>query len=165
MAFIRNLAWLIILLLSACARINCPQSGEIENQEPQISRDASGEIASHAQKALGSRYKSGGEKPGAFDCSGLVQWAAEKSGIKLPRTAREQIMNGLSVLSSDELKPGDILAFKPKRGYHVGIYMGDGKFIHSSSRYNRVKYSSLDNPYFRKIYMGARRIANDSDIF
>ena len=112
-----------------------------------------------AEVALGTPYRSGGTSLGSgFDCSGFVQWAYKSLGIDLPRTAREQARFGEPV-SRDELREGDVVAFRhPRRGYHTGIYVGDGKFIHSPRQRSSVKIVSLDNSYFKPIFIGARRL-------
>ncbi|MCR5814799.1 MAG: C40 family peptidase [Desulfovibrio sp.] len=112
-----------------------------------------------ARSAIGTPYVVGGSSPGGFDCSGLVCWAYGNVGVKLPRTAREQSVVGTKVRDLDAMQEGDIVAFRhPKRGYHTGIYVGDGKFIHSPRRKSHVKINSLDDPYFSETFLGARRI-------
>lgn len=120
-------------------------------------------IISRARTMLGTPYVRGGRNPGGFDCSGLVQWAYRNEGIALPRTAREQSQVGTRIMDVESMRAGDIVAFRhPRRGYHTGIYVGDGKFIHSPRRRDRVKISSLDDPYFRTTFLGARRIDADA---
>lgn len=118
-----------------------------------------------ARSAIGTPYVPGGRNPGGFDCSGLVQWAYKSVGIKLPRTAREQAVVGKRITRVEDMRAGDIVAFHhPRRGYHTGIYVGDGKFVHSPRRRTRVRINSLDDPYFRTTFMGARRVEG-SDAF
>ena len=121
-------------------------------------------IISRARTMIGMPYVRGGRNPGGFDCSGLVQWAYKNEGISLPRTAREQSQVGTRITDVEEMRAGDIVAFRhPRRGYHTGIYVGDGKFIHSPHRRDRVKISSLDDPYFRTTFLGARRVSADAE--
>ena len=118
-----------------------------------------------AKAAIGTPYVPGGRNPGGFDCSGLVQWAYKSVGINLPRTAREQSAVGKRITRVEDMRAGDIVAFHhPRRGYHTGIYVGDGKFVHSPRRRTRVRINSLDDPYFRTTFMGARRVEG-SDAF
>ena len=118
-----------------------------------------------ARSAIGTPYVPGGRNPGGFDCSGLVQWAYKSVGINLPRTAREQSAVGKRITRVEDMRAGDIVAFHhPRRGYHTGIYVGDGKFVHSPRRWTRVRINSLDDPYFRTTFMGARRVEG-SDAF
>ena len=121
-------------------------------------------IISRARTMIGMPYVRGGRNPGGFDCSGLVQWAYKNEGITLPRTAREQSQVGTRITDVEEMRAGDIVAFRhPRRGYHTGIYVGDGKFIHSPHRRDRVKISSLSDPYFRTTFLGARRVSADAE--
>lgn len=114
----------------------------------------------HARSAIGTPYVLGGSNPGGFDCSGFVLWAYKNVGVKLPRTAREQSVVGESIRNIEDMRAGDIVAFRhPKRGYHTGIYVGDGKFIHSPRKRTRVRINSLSDPYFSKTLLGARRVS------
>ncbi|MEG2139533.1 MAG: NlpC/P60 family protein [Bilophila sp.] len=119
-----------------------------------------------AKTAIGTPYVPGGESTDGFDCSGFVQWAYKHVGVKLPRTAREQATAGTPVRKFEDMVAGDIVAFKhPRRGYHTGIYVGDGKFIHSPRKRTRVRINSLDDPYFSSTFLGARRIdVDDNDL-
>ena len=92
--------------------------------------------------------------------AGLVQWAYQSVGVKLPRTAREQSVIGQRIMRVEDMRAGDIVAFRhPRRGYHTGIYVGDGKFVHSPRRRSSVKISSLSDPYFNTTFLGARRVS------
>lgn len=117
-----------------------------------------------ASVAKGTPYVYGGSSLSGFDCSGLVRWAYDTVGVKLPRSAREQSQYGEKV-AKDDLRMGDIVAFRhPRRGYHTGIYVGDGKFIHSPRRRDVVKISSLTDAYYRDTYLGARRPPLPDDV-
>lgn len=120
-----------------------------------------------AKSALGTPYVRGGTGTDGFDCSGFVQWTFNQVGIKLPRTAREQSQVGHAIRNVNEMQVGDIVAFRhPKRGYHTGIYVGDGKFIHSPRKRTSVRINNLDDPYFSGTFLGARRVqvSNEADI-
>lgn len=129
---------------------------------------STGDLLVKARTALGTPYVRGGtSRSGGFDCSGFVQWSYNSVGIQLPRTAREQSQVGRPVRRMGDIQAGDIVAFRhPRRGYHTGIYVGDGKFIHSPRKRNVVRISSLDDPYFNSTFMGARRlnVSNEGDI-
>ena len=100
-------------------------------------------LVERAKTAIGTPYVRGGTSMSGFDCSGFVQWAYKSVGVKLPRTAREQSVLGTPI-DFDEMEAGDIVAFRhPRRGYHTGIYVGDGKFIHSPRRGKTVEITSM----------------------
>jgi cell wall-associated NlpC family hydrolase len=118
---------------------------------------------------VGRKYKHGGESPRyGFDCSGLVHYVMSALKIDLPRTAKDQAKVGLGVpKDATELKPGDLLTFGyDKKGVsHIGIYVGDGRFVHASSAAGRVIESPLDRPIVRRVkpWRGARRVLTDAD--
>ena len=115
--------------------------------------------AAIAQSLAGSPYRYGGATPRGFDCSGLVYYAYRKAGVSVPRTTREQYKRSERIALSD-IHSGDLLFFKlSARGVsHVGIYTGNGKFIHAPSSGKRVSYAKLDNPYWKKRLLAAGRI-------
>ena len=121
----------------------------------------SSKIASFAKKNLGKRYVWGATgRRGTFDCSGFTSYVYKKNGINIPRTSRNQAKYGKYV-SRDKLQKGDLIFFdtsKRRRGYvnHVGIYLGNGKFIHASSAKRKVVVSRLSKFYAQR-YKGARR--------
>jgi cell wall-associated NlpC family hydrolase len=108
---------------------------------------------------LGARYRFGGSSRTALDCSSFVQQVFREMEISLPRTAREQFHVGNEVLPGD-LQKGDLVFFHTYARYpsHVGIYLGGNKMIHASSRDRRVVISSMDTPYYRSRFIGAKRI-------
>ena len=110
---------------------------------------------------LGTPYVWGGEDPdGGFDCSGLTQFVyREITGLELPRTARAQRHAG-SAVSKKHLKPGDLVFFATRRRggvSHVGIYIGQNQFVHAPTRGATVRVDSLDNRYWSRHYVTARR--------
>lgn len=102
-------------------------------------------VVAEADDQLGVPYVYGGTTPSGFDCSGFTRWVYEHAlGIDLPRTAAEQSALGKSV-SMDKLKPGDLLFWGSGSGvYHVGIYAGDGEYIHASTGGGRVMRATFD---------------------
>ena len=113
-----------------------------------------------ADNFLGVPYRSGGTTQGGVDCSGLVVTVYQKFGIAMPRTSQDQAHFGQQIDRSN-LLPGDLVFFRTSGNTnitHVGIYSGDGEFIHASTRSKQVKYDRLDNKYFRKRYATARRV-------
>lgn len=136
----------------------------LDRQEDARDRASGQSVVKTARSAIGTPYVRGGRNPGGFDCSGLVQWAYQSVGVKLPRTAREQSSIGQRIMRVEDMRAGDIVAFRhPRRGYHTGIYVGDGKFVHSPRRRSSVKISSLDDPYFNNTFLGARRVSMNAD--
>ncbi len=132
-----------------------PAVARIRDESVSLSSD---DLIARAKTAIGTPYVRGGTSTSGFDCSGFVQWAYRYVGVQLPRTAREQSVLGVAI-DADEMEAGDIVAFKhPRRGYHTGIYIGDGKFIHSPRRGKSVEITSLSDPYFRSTFLGARRV-------
>ena len=120
---------------------------------------ASRQLLRKARSAIGTPYVRGGSSPGGFDCSGFVCWAYKSVGVQLPRTAREQSAVGQRIKNQEDMRAGDIVAFRhPRRGYHTGIYVGDGKFIHSPRRRTKVRINSLSDAYFSSTFLGARRV-------
>lgn len=122
----------------------------------------SSKITSLAKKKLGRRYVWGatGQK-NTFDCSGFTKYVYKKNGINLPRRAIAQSKYGKYV-SRKNLQQGDLIFFdtsKHRRGYvnHVGIYLGNGKFIHASSAKKKVVITSLNKKFYSQRYKGARR--------
>jgi cell wall-associated NlpC family hydrolase len=120
-----------------------------------------GNVVQAAYQLRGTRYVMGGTSRSGFDCSGFVRYILSHSGgVDLPRTATEQYYRGRA-LSRAELSPGDLVFFKNtyKHGIsHVGIYSGDGKFIHAANSHKGVRMDSLDAPYYANHYAGARRV-------
>jgi len=110
---------------------------------------------------LGARYRFGGNSRGSLDCSSFVQQVFREQKISLPRTAREQFNVGSEVVRGD-LRKGDLVFFQTYARFpsHVGIYLGNRKMIHASSRDRRVVISSMDTPYYLSRYLGARRIGS-----
>lgn len=127
-------------------------------------------VVAMAKAQVGTKYRTGGTTPGkGFDCSGLIQYVMATLKLDVPRTAKQQAKVGLAVnKDTSRLLPGDLLTFsKGKKGTvsHVGIYIGDGKFIHASSVAGRVIESPIDRPAspLIKIWRGARRVLSLDD--
>lgn len=111
-----------------------------------LGKPAEDSLVQLARAQVGLRYRLGAKAPGkAFDCSGLVQWIMSKFDMVLPRTSREQVKEGIEIpRDSAELLPGDLLFFgHGKRISHVGIYIGNGKYVQAANRRAGVIESSL----------------------
>jgi cell wall-associated NlpC family hydrolase len=138
-------------------------SGKIENSPlVQQVRDGATEMVLSAMNFLGVRYVRGGNTAEqGFDCSGFTRYVFENSlGLVLPRRADEQAKNaGLLTVKREELKPGDLVFFNTMRRAfsHVGIYVGEGKFIHAPRAGAEVRIEDMRASYWAKRFNGARR--------
>lgn len=119
------------------------------------------QIVAFAEQFLGTPYVWAGSSPSGFDCSGFVSYVFKNFGYTVNRTAASMYTNGVAVDKS-ELQIGDAVFFASSSESigHVGIYIGDGEFIHSSSGCGYVTISGLDESYYSRMYVGARRIAS-----
>ena len=161
------------LLLSACLCAGgAASSTESQVSEPNAAlaklqdfTSRASDLALHALGMIGIRYKRGGNSPeNGLDCSGLVRYVFKESwGANLPRIAEEISKVGQKVETKD-LQPGDLVFYNTLRRTfsHVGIYLGDNKFIHSPSTGGEVRIESMDIGYWKKRFNGARRI-NDPE--
>ena len=120
-----------------------------------------GDVVVGALNMIGVRYRWGGNSPDSgLDCSGFVRYVFQDTlGMSLPRRAEEMSRVGEKV-SMSNLKPGDLVFFNTMRRTfsHVGIYIGDNKFVHSPSTGSTVRVDDLDSGYWEKRFTGARRI-------
>jgi cell wall-associated NlpC family hydrolase len=131
------------------------------------SRSLLDSVVAVARAQLGTRYRLGGESPRAFDCSGLVQYVMRALDYSLPRTAREQAKVGVAIpTDTAQLRAGDLLLFGRKgKVTHIGIYVGNGRFVHASTAAHRV----VERPLLRKPakgivpWIGARRLVAAAD--
>lgn len=120
----------------------------------------SNSVISIAKKQLGKPYVYGSAGPNAFDCSGFTTFVFKQIGIKLPRTSASQSQFGKPVQKSN-LQPGDLLFFNTTGAgvSHVGIYIGNGKFIHSATSINPgIVINDLNSSYYLRTYVSARRV-------
>ncbi len=120
-----------------------------------------------ARQQIGTKYRFGGTTPkGGFDCSGFVRYVLAALQISVPRTADEQAAVGANVpKDTTSLKPGDLLTFgKGKRVTHIGIYVGEGRYVHASPKAGRVIETSLSRTTspLVKIWRGGRRLLADA---
>ena len=121
------------------------------------------QLVSLAMQYLGVPYVYGGASPSGFDCSGFVYYLCKTLGVSVPRTATSQWNGGYDKVSKSELQPGDLVFFSSYAGGssigHVGIYIGNDQFIHSSSPSSGgVIISGMDENYYSARYVGACRI-------
>lgn len=126
---------------------------------PSGERDMGFIAARTAERFIGIPYQWGGDTVvDGLDCSGFVRAVYNLCGVSIPRTSREQFKAG-SPVAKDDLKDGDLLFFGSSESAinHVGIYVGNGKFVHAPKRGEEIKTAALDESYFERRFVGARR--------
>ena len=157
----RNLLYSIafLVLISGCSSIGPAPTAPV--QPPIPARAERSEALLQALLALGLDYRYAGKSPvTGFDCSGLVAHVYQEAwGIRLPHNTKAQSQAGVPV-SLTELRAGDLLFYDTlNRPYsHVGIYLGDGRFVHAPKSGARVRVETLGNAYWSQRFNGARRI-------
>jgi len=117
-------------------------------------------IESVAKSLLGVDYQYGATGPNHYDCSGFTKYVFSKQGINLPRISRDQAKVG-QFIRANQLQKGDLIFFDSKKSSavsHVGIYLGDGAFIHASSTKDKVVISNLHSNYYSKHFKWGRRV-------
>lgn len=136
-----------------------------EDEVLELAYATSTELEQAAFGFLSTPYRFGGNSRKGIDCSGFVQQVFREIDVDLPRSAREQFHVGTKI-DREELQAGDLLFFRTYAKYpsHVGIYLGDGKMIHASSRSRRVVVTDIDYPYYRKRFIGAKRVSLLDDV-
>ena len=141
------------LLLAVVA--GCASTSNVPVADPASADRAAG----YALKMVGKPYKYGGSGPAGFDCSGLVQYSYKQAGVKLPRETGD-LLRTSTPLRGSHLRRGDLLFFdqEGRKKSHVGIYLGDGRFVHAPSSGKQVRTDRIDSPYWKKHLSEARRI-------
>jgi cell wall-associated NlpC family hydrolase len=122
----------------------------------------SNDVLMRAIGLVGTPYRYGGNSPeGGFDCSGLVGFVfRDAAGLSLPRSTRELIDLQAPTIPRDALQPGDLVYFNPAGGRvsHIGIYVGEGRFVHAPSRGGTVRLDALGSEYWSRHYVSAKRV-------
>ena len=138
---------------AASVDVSVPASGSSGS-----SSDLGQQIATYAQQYVGYPYVYGGKSPSGFDCSGFMQFVFAQFGYQINRTATAQLANGYYV-EYDDLKPGDIIYFGfGSTASHVGMYIGNGQFVHAQNSSTGVVITSLSEPWYANRYLCAHRI-------
>lgn len=150
---------LVALALGACA--SAPRSPS--SRQPIAAATATAQdVAFRALGLVGTPYVRAGTSPQqGFDCSGFVQFVYRDAlGIGLPRSTREQLAYAGDKVSRKALKTGDLVFFDTGGNgvSHVGIYVGEGRFVHAPNHGGRVRLDRLDDRYWASRYLGARRV-------
>ncbi len=139
-----------------------PEAGSTHPLKKWKNEDERGMLVKVAKSFAGAPYRYGGESVRGLDCSAFVKKMYEIFEVQLPRSAREQYGAGMRV-SQNDLTTGDLVFFRTRKQFsyptHVGIFIGDGKFIHASSYCRQgVRISSLSEEYYAKRFVGAVRV-------
>lgn len=151
-------------LLAACGTVPHPKAGIIQPSSVRVERARAQEIVLRTLALIDTGYVFGGRNPEAgLDCSGMVVHVFEQAaGVRLPHNAA-QIARLAQPVERERLGPGDLVFFNT-RGFaasHVGIYLGDGRFVHAPSSRGRVRIESMDNRYFAARFEGGRTLFVD----
>lgn len=130
-----------------------------QQKSPDFNADNVKLLKTKAFGFLGTRYRFGGTSRNGLDCSAFVQKVFNEMDVTLPRTAREQFEKG-EVVTRGDMQKGDLVFFRTYASFpsHVGIYLGGNRMIHASSRDRKVVISSVDTPYYRARFIGAKRV-------
>lgn len=141
-------------------QINSSESKFLDSYCPQEALDLKGDLVENSKDYIGVPYVWGGTTARGFDCSGYTSYLYKQVGLKINRTAISQLSNGV-IVAKEDLQPGDLVFFSGTGGggfaSHVGMYIGNGKMIHSGSS-KGVCIVELSNSYFSKHYQCSRRI-------
>ena len=161
----------LILALGACATAPGPRpaadglTAAASLPAPPVSAppgDSRSRIVRGAEAMLGQPYRYGGAAPGGFDCSGLVVYAVGGAGIRLPRTAKEQLQAGTPI-ARRALRAGDLVFLHlARKNLHVGIAIDNDRFVHAPSAGGYVRIDSLAAPPYGGAFFTARRIVDDA---
>ena len=147
-------------IVVCCALVAVLMSGaSVASAAPEPAIAPGNQVADLAQQFVGSRYVWGGASPAGFDCTGFVMYVYNQFGISLPHNETGQLNSGQRV-SADELQPGDVLVFANtyRRGLsHVGIYLGEGQFVHAVDERHGVMINNLWDGYWGPRFVGATR--------
>jgi len=158
---------LFVIFISGCAATSPPEAGPRASRAttpqtiPARGLQPGVQIAELAASMVGTPYRYGGSTPDTgFDCSGLVHYSFRQNGISVPRTSLEQFRTAAKI-SLNDARAGDILFFEDQEKLsHVGIFIGDGRFVHAPTSGRSVSVASLDNPYYQMHLVGVGRLLN-----
>lgn len=131
------------------------------SSETNIVDNAKKSIGDFAKKYLNIPYVWGGNTTNGFDCSGFTKYVIKNFGVNIDRVSKDQAQNG-EFVAKDKLKEGDLVFFNTKGDgvSHVGIYIGNGEFVHASSAAKKIVISKLDKGYYNETYVTGRRVLN-----
>jgi murein DD-endopeptidase len=146
----------LTLLLAACASTNSAPSAPVATL---ASEDEAQRAAGIARSMLGKPYRYAGNTPAGFDCSGLVNYSYARVGLSVARNTRSLHQQTIRI-EVPSLRAGDLVFFdqEGKKFSHVGIYLDHGAFVHAPSSGGRVRIDRLEDDYWRRHFVEARRI-------
>lgn len=159
---LRSTAQLIVLAALGTALAGCFTAATEPSPSPApipptVQEPVRNRIVFTALQMVGVPYRYGGSDPSGFDCSGLVQYAYKSAGVTVPRTSRAQLDASTSI-PLWEASPGDLLFFKSKDWSHVGIYLGEGRFVHAPTTGRKVSLGTMENAWFKRNFVRAGRM-------
>ena len=132
-----------------------PSSGQVVNRVERVT--AGDRAAAVALEQVGVPYRYGGSTPSGFDCSGLVQYSYTRAGVRVPRTTG-QLWSASNPVGRGELRAGDLLFFSIEgKMSHVGVYLGEQRFVHAPQSGRKVSVASLSSPFYRAAFIRAGR--------
>lgn len=142
----------LCLGIYGCASMN-PPGGENGHLRPNV--------VSTALSMKGRPYRYGGNTPTGFDCSGLIHYSFRQAGVVVPRTSYDQY-KASSPVYIGRIQPGDLLFFRINGTFvsHVGLYIGDNRFVHAAGKSKHVRIDTLDSNYWQKRLVGAGTLLN-----
>ena len=146
---------------AAPARSGTSRGTAAAPQPPPAASSGASRVVQVGLKYVGYRYRWGGTTPSGFDCSGFVYYVFNQAGVRMSRSMEAQIASGPHIRSSD-LRPGDLVYFRNtyRSGLsHIGIYVGNGRFVHASTERTGVLVSDLWSSYWAAHYAGATRVS------
>lgn len=150
-----TLSLLALVLVAACGHEPVRRVAATNTAEPRIGHGEQAALVAIGQ--VGVPYRYGGSTARGFDCSGLVQFAWANAGRRIPRTTGEQ-WRALTPVGGSSLQPGDILFFRIDGGIsHVGMYVGDGRFVHAPATGRQVSIASLSSDFYRETFVRGGR--------
>ncbi|UXI69871.1 C40 family peptidase [Tahibacter amnicola] len=157
---VHRAAGALLMVLAALLATGCGRRDTVHIAGPRVPASPN-DILFRAISLVGTPYRFGGNTPeGGFDCSGLVGYVfSDVAGLALPHSADAISRVSAESVRRSHLAPGDLVFFKDGRDVsHVGIYVGEGRFVHAPSSGGTVRLDPLDGDYWKDHYFGARRL-------
>jgi len=153
----------LIYVVASAGLVACAGQSAVKSQQQttvsasQSSVSVGERAASVAVRQVGAPYRYGGSEPTGFDCSGLVHYSYQRAGKAVPRTTA-QLWNSTSAVDRGNMRPGDVLFFRiDGKMSHVGMYIGDNRFVHAPSSGRSVSVESLSADFYRGAFIRAGR--------